>query len=261
MDLGEKLLLLVKGFGVWLANLALTIIVPFIFVVAYGVVLDKPGLAQFLRGQLTPPIALVTLIATFMAQALTLGLCWLIVTHMGREPFFASLNWRWHPQFKWVHAVGLAVLMLMIGAVIEKALPRYETDLEKLLRLGIAVRVTVALLATLGAPIVEEVVYRGILYSSLERVWGRVASVVVVTMLFTLPHLPQYWGSVATITAILLLSVALTLLRALTGRLLPCVATHFIFNGVQSLVIIFAPPAAPPPDVKAAFVALWAALF
>jgi membrane protease YdiL (CAAX protease family) len=63
----------------------------------------------------------------------------------------------------------------------------------------------------------------------------------LVTFIFALVHVPQYWGSVAAITAIVSLSLVLTLLRAWTGSLLPCVATHFVYNGVQAVFLLLAP--------------------
>lgn len=245
------------AFGVWLVNLALTFIVPLIFVVGYVLLFNRAAIAGLGRGQLPPGAVMATLIGTFASQVLTLALCWVVVMMRdGQQSFLASLGWSWHPQFKWVHAVGLALLMLGIAAVLSKVLPHRETDLERLLRVSFAVRITVGLIATFGAPLVEEIVYRGILYTALERAGGRAAGVAVVTLLFTLVHVPQYWGSVATITAILLLSVVLTGLRAWTGRLLPCVATHFVFNGIQSLMIIFGPQTVPPPAPQPAVLLL-----
>ena len=56
-----------------------------------------------------------------------------------------------------------------------------------------------------------------------------------------MPHVPQYWPNIAVISSITLLSVALTVLRARTGRLLPCIAVHFVFNGIQSVIIVAEP--------------------
>ena len=58
---------------------------------------------------------------------------------------------------------------------------------------------TVAFLAVFTAPFVEEVIYRGILYSALQRTTGTVLAVVIVTLLFAAVHVPQYWGSPSTI--------------------------------------------------------------
>jgi hypothetical protein len=64
---------------------------------------------------------------------------------------------------------------------------------------------------------------------------------VVVTFLFALVHVYQYMESYAALTAIVTLSLALTLLRALTGKLAPCVITHLVYNGLQAVGLLFAP--------------------
>src|SRR5262249_39622181 len=132
------------------------------------------------------------------------------------------------------------------------------TDFEKILKLGYSVRVMIAVLAVVTAPLVEEIVYRGVLYYGIERAGGPTAAVVIVTFLFALVHVPQYWGSVATIAAILSLSFVLTMLRAWTGKLLPCVATHLVFNAIQAGMLLLAPEEAlkSQPD-QAAFTAVW----
>jgi membrane protease YdiL (CAAX protease family) len=89
---------------------------------------------------------------------------------------------------------------------------------------------------------VEEIVYRGVLYGAFERVGRRGFGIAIVTLLFAVVHVPQYWGSPASIAAILLISLVLTVLRASTRQLLPSVATHLVFNGVQALILILRPP-------------------
>jgi membrane protease YdiL (CAAX protease family) len=54
-------------------------------------------------------------------------------------------------------------------------------------------------------------------------------------------HVPQYWGSYAVITTVALLSLFLTIIRAYSGRLLPSIVIHTIFNGIQAIYIIFGP--------------------
>ena len=68
-------------------------------------------------------------------------------------------------------------------------------------------------------------------------------------------HFFQYWNNLGVILAVTLLSLALTWVRARTGRLLPCFAIHAAFNGIQAIIIIAQPylktlvptePTAPP---------------
>jgi CAAX protease family protein len=191
--------------------------------------------------QITRREAILSLAVTLIMHVATFVAAWLVVTKIRRRPFWRTLGWGWIPQFKMVHAVGLAFLMYGVAVSLQYALPDKETDLEKLLKMGMAVRIMLAALAVATAPLIEEIVYRGVIYSSVDGLMGKGAAVTFVTLLFALVHAPQYWGSVASLTAILSLSFVLTLLRAWTGKLLPCVATHLVYNGIQAVGLLVAP--------------------
>lgn len=214
----------------------------------FGIVLDLATRAWYWRThgkpielQLTPILVIISLVLTMMMHAAGLVAAWLVVTKVGKRPFWRTLGWGWHPRFKWFHAVGLAFMMLGLAFLLEKLLPHKETDMERILKLGLSVRIMVALLAVLTAPLIEEVVYRGVIFSSVEGLWGGRAAIVVSTLIFALVHVPQYWGSWAANAAILSLSLALTLLRYRTGSLLPCVATHLVYNAIQAALLLVAP--------------------
>ena len=55
-------------------------------------------------------------------------------------------------------------------------------------------------------------------------------------------------AGIGVIAAIGLLSISLTVVRAVSGQLLPCVIIHLLFNGVQSVLIV-AGYAGPKPEV------------
>lgn len=101
------------------------------------------------------------------------------------------------------------------------------------------VRVAIAVLATFTAPLVEETVYRGVLFSSLRRSLGLVGTVVLVTVMFTGVHVLQYMGAWVTIAGLTLLSLALTLIRARTKSVLPCVLIHTVNNAFFAVLILF----------------------
>jgi membrane protease YdiL (CAAX protease family) len=229
---------------------------------AFLLVLDAAvRLGYYLQGNKLPKVeitfflAVLTLAITLVLQLVALGASWMFVTRLGQKPFFQTLGWRWHPQFRWGHAMALALLMFGVAVALSKLLPHQETDMEKILKMGIVIRLLVAVLAVLVAPLVEEVVYRGVVYSTVERLGGKAAGVITVTAIFALVHVPQYWGSVAAITAIVSLSLVLTLLRAWTGSLLPCVVMHLAYNGIQAGILLIAPDKAlEAPTQKAAVI-------
>jgi len=204
--------------------------------------------------QPTERVVILDLALTLLMQIAGFVAAWLVVTRIRRRPFWRTLGWGWTPQFKLVHAIGLAFLMIGVAILSERALPHQETDLEKFLKMGMAVRLMVAALAVVTAPLIEEIVYRGVIYSSAEGLMGKGVAVIFVTLLFALVHVPQYWGSVASIVAILSLSLVLTLLRAWTGKLLPCVATHLVFNGIQAAFLLLAPEQALNSQPKQAVI-------
>ena len=59
--------------------------------------------------------------------------------------------------------------------------------------------------------------------------------------MFTGVHVVQYRNNLGVIAVISMLSVSLTLVRAFTGRLLPCFLMHLVFNGIQSIYIVLSP--------------------
>jgi CAAX protease family protein len=191
--------------------------------------------------QITRLAVIFFLAITLVMQLAGLAAAWMFVTRFGRRPFWRSLGWGWIPQFRLVHAIGLAFLMFGVAILAEHTLPHKETDLEKYLKLGTSVRIMFAALAVVTAPLVEEIIYRGVVYSTVEGLMGKGAGVTFVTLLFALVHAPQYWGSVAVLVSILSLSFVLTLLRAWTGKLLPCVATHLVFNAIQAVGLLVSP--------------------
>ena len=227
----------------WIASVLLTVGLPLVFGVVYLIAkiaqTRQPPTEESLMQDLT--FALISIGSTFPAHLFILVICWLVVTSAGKRPFLQSISWGRPSKLEWIYAIALAGLMTGAAIVFEKLLPHRETSLEKLLKLSYSVRVMVAALAVLTAPLVEEVVYRGVLYAGIERDWGKSAGVVVVTFLFALVHVPQYWGSYAAITAIVTLSLALTLLRALTGKLAPCVMAHLVYNGIQAVALLLSP--------------------
>ena len=236
--------------GVWIGSVLLLLFLPLVPVVLYILARQVP-LAQVGEFVQTDKTAiLISLLAMVPVHVLTLLLAWAVVTGFGRRPFWRSLGWSWTPSFNLWKALGVAVGMFGFGLLVTAAFGDQETALERMLMSSRAARYAIVAMATLTAPLVEEVIYRGVLYSALQRAVGQASAVVGVFALFAAVHVPQYWPNLSAILAIILLSLVLTLVRARTGQLLPCVVVHLFFNGISSLLILLGPlfqRAAPPP--------------
>jgi membrane protease YdiL (CAAX protease family) len=176
------------------------------------------------------------------AHLLTLALIWVIVTRLGKRPF-AKIVGLTGDRFPLWMSITIGAVLFVTGAGIAKLLGGdTPTQLEQIINSSVATRYLVAFIAVATAPLVEELIYRGVVFSVLKRAVGSVGAVLFVLGLFTLVHVPQYWPNYGVLAAVGLLSIVLTILRAYTGRLLPCVIIHLVFNGIQALLLIFTAP-------------------
>jgi membrane protease YdiL (CAAX protease family) len=233
---------------VWLASILVQVIIPLFFVIPFALHRGlNPGNPDF--GKMAVDLAMSDKTAIFLqvlsilpTHLLTLALLWVFVTRFGKRPFLASLGWGWSPSLRFWKSLGLGVALFIVSWILAVLLGANKpTKLEQLINSSIATRYTIAALAVFTAPFVEEFVYRGVLYSALQRTIGRNSAVFVVLGLFTLIHVPQYWPNIGVISAVALLSIALTIVRAYSGRLLPCIVIHMSFNAVQALLLIVEP--------------------
>jgi uncharacterized protein len=228
---------------VWLASVMLLFFVPLLAGAAYIIPLIRRIPADKLKELVgnDPHFLLVSVAAVIPAHLLTFGLVWFLVTGKGRRSFRDITGLRFSPQlglFELFTCAGVALLLLVLSGIIAHFFHGGETDLDKIISSSLAARYTVVVLAVFSAPLVEEAVYRGVLYPALQRAFGKWWAVLLVALLFAVVHVPQYWANVGVIAAITLLSLTLTLVRAQTGRLLPCIIVHLLFNGASSLSIL-----------------------
>jgi uncharacterized protein len=239
-----------SGIAVWLLSVAAVIVIPVVAVLVWYLIQSARGVplpALGVRDELlewlkSPDLLLVQVLSTIIAHAITIAICWAVVTKLGRRPFWASLGWNWagHSVWYWlVFSACVIVGLLMVSQLLSRVLPQSEDNaFADLLKSSRQVRIAIAALATFTAPLVEETVYRGILFSALRRHLGLIATVLVVTVMFAGVHVLQYWGAWVSIAGLMLLSLTLTVIRARTKSILPCVMIHTLNNAFFAVVIL-----------------------
>jgi membrane protease YdiL (CAAX protease family) len=199
------------------------------------------GSAEMVEFAKTDQISIfLQIIAILPAHLLTILLAWLVVTRGRKYGFREMLGWR-RGGFVWWHYGAILVAFMVIAQVVSNYFPEQENDLIRMLHSSRFAVYLVALVATFTAPLVEEVVYRGLIYSAFQRTIGVPGAFVIATLLFSIVHVPQYYPSYSTIFLLCLLSVVLTSIRVWTGNLLPCIILHTVFNGLQSIILIIEP--------------------
>ena len=232
-------------------SIGLVVFVPFFFVLPYafkqGMTLGTPEQTQaFIQFLATDKTSIILQIAALLPiHLLTMFMVWALVTRFGKRPFGKTLGMNWgniSPSLGLTICVSLGIGLFFVGSLIAKVLGGDKpTPLEQIIQSSWTARYLVSFFAVATAPLAEEFVYRGVLYSPLQRAIGVKGAVAVVLGIFTLIHVPQYLPNVGVILAVFILSVALTVVRAMWGRLLPCVIIHLVFNGITAVILVLEP--------------------
>lgn len=234
-----------KAIGLWILSVLVLAVVPLLTLAPYLIYrVAKVGPAAINPNMLTTDtmVLFYSVLGIIPAHILTLYLAYLVVTEGGRRPFWKTLRWEWPRETTPITAILLSVLIAVVLYGLAYGLTTLyggeKTDLDRLIESSIYTRVATAFLAFATAPLVEEVIYRGVIYPAVEKVMGMGFAIAVVSMLFAGVHVWQYRTNIAVIVVITLLSVILTVARAVTGKLLPSFIIHLVFNGVQSVLIV-----------------------
>lgn len=238
----------------WAASVVL-LFLPQVFALPYIAVhyRDQHPTVETLLADKTVIIILIA--GILPAHLITLAIAWAIVTRLGKLPIGKTLLWGGKNRIGLAKSIALGILLFAASWLIVFASGRKETSLERIINSSRTAALLIAFMAVATAPLVEEIIYRGILFPAWERLTGSVTAVVIVTLMFAVPHVPQYWPNLAVIFSITMLSAALTIVRARTGRLLPCYVIHLVFNGTQALLIVAEPylrGLGNPPETKTA---------
>ena len=228
------------AFGIWTFSVLAILFVPILCLIPYIIYIALEGNSSVENIQNDRTAIIVSILGTIPAHILTIVLAWFIVTKNKKFSFKQTLGWSPN-NFRWFYYILILGGFFAIATLVSYLIPEQDNELLRILRSSRTAVYIVAFIATFTAPLVEEVVYRGVLYSAIQRSIGVKGAIAIVTALFALVHVPQYWGSPGTIILICLLSLVLTLVRVSTGNLLPCIILHTIFNGIQSLFLVLQP--------------------
>ncbi len=236
------------GFGVWFASIIVLFLASAVGAGIYLVRYKSQGNVIPLEAEelnkilLSEGSILIQMAMNVGAHLATIAICWMVVTRMGKRSFAEGIGWRWEGQTKVAKLaiiVGISLLFIVVVGNLPRLIPDSKTNpFTEMLKVSQSVRYAVAFLAIFTAPLTEELVYRGLLYSPLKRAIGTVGAVAVATILFAVVHVPQYLGAWGSLTGLLLLSLALTCIRAKTKSIFPCVWIHTLFNTVGAIAIV-----------------------
>jgi membrane protease YdiL (CAAX protease family) len=169
-----------------------------------------------------------------VTYAVLLGIALAIAVGTSWRDLFALLRPR--TKWTWLGPIVLLVGVLILNAILDPVLhPGKEQGLvpSHWQSRYAGPYAANAVVVVLVAPVVEELIFRGMGYSLLVERFGRAVAIVAVGLAFGLAH-----GLVDALPLLAALGAGLAWLRSKTGSVYPGMATHAIFNGIAVLSVI-----------------------
>lgn len=182
----------------------------------------------------------------FITEGLTLLILWFFWRQYKQAAVRAALGLRWRPRWRDLgYAVGgvvvyFAVYMAFFGII--NALIPVDTSQQQAVGFDHAkggALVLAFMSLVILPPIVEEITFRGFLFSGMKRRFGVVAGAVVTSLLFAAPHLLTGKDSLLWVAAIDTFSLSLVLcyLREKTGSIYAPMIVHALKNSIAFLAL------------------------
>lgn len=147
-----------------------------------------------------------------------------------RMRFWEGIQWGRLPARTVERYVILGVALTIAVQLLPAFLPdKAHFPLEKLFSTPTS-SYAMAAFAVVVAPFMEELVFRGVLFSVFETRIGIVFAIVATAVLFAAMHVPEYRGAWDHVFLIFIVGLMLSLVRGLTHSLGPSVVLHVTYN-------------------------------
>ncbi len=180
--------------------------------------------AQAFAEQLLDGLPALTLLANVVIVAVLL--LWFLLR---KKPLSEGAGLRrcsgWTAGFCAFGAVGLYVIVSLALALLPES---WMAEYGEAMRLSAETGWIPALAVVVGAPLAEELVFRGIIQSRLERAMPAWIAVVLQAALFGLIH-----GAPVQIAYAFVMGLLFGYIRHRTGSILPTIAAHAAFNAMN----------------------------
>lgn len=157
-------------------------------------------------------------------------------TDIGLTPRLADLGWG---PVIWLGAIGAQIVVGAVIVALGVPLAGNTEGIEEISADRTYV-VSLVITAVIAAPVVEEMVFRGVVMRGLRSRLPMAATVVLQGLLFGAAHIDPVRG-VGNIGLVLVLAgvgVAFGVAVALLGRIGPSMVAHALFNGAVLLVVL-----------------------
>ncbi len=218
--------------------------IPFALVASkFGLLVAFVVARPFLRWRMSAEAVQLDIVFLLVQQCvfyvLIIGFLFLLARLQHQQPFWESLGWKkLTPKELAGYLFAGGGLAVAVSVVLALRPDKQSFPLEKFFDSQSA-SIAIGAFAVSIAPVIEEVVFRGLLFAILERSVGWRFAVVVTGLLFAGLHVPEYWHAWNHLLMILVVGLVFSLARGVTGNLTPSILLHVGYNTIIMTGLFF----------------------
>ena len=208
-------------------------------VVLIGYVVLRPFMGWHMKADWVQSDTVFLLIQQCFFYVLILGFLFLLAKLQHQQPFWKSLGWK-KPTGRQVagYLAGGGGLAIAVSLALSMRPDAQGFPLEKLFN-SMTASYAIGAFAIGVAPVVEEVVFRGLLFAIFEHAVGIRFAVVTTAVLFAGLHIPEYWHAWNHMVLILVVGMVFSLARGMTGSVTPSIILHIGYNSLIMTGLFF----------------------
>ena len=157
----------------WVVSVLLLVFVPVIYALPYMIYRIVKSGAPSPEALTSDKMLIFFSVAGILpTHVLTFVLVWAIVSYAGRRPFWRNIDFDWpanssHTMTTLISVV-IAIVLFSLAFLITMLYGERKTDLDLMIESSIYTRFATAFVAVVTAPLIEELIYRGLLYKALD---------------------------------------------------------------------------------------------
>jgi membrane protease YdiL (CAAX protease family) len=188
------------------------------------------------------------LLIQILMDFLLVGFILFLVSILHGRPFLRTLHFIPSQQLSMgrltAGGIFLALTVLLVSSFFP---PPSDSPLEKLL----TTTPSMVLFVVFGiafAPLLEETIFRGFIFTALMDLYGWKAAVPLTALLFAALHISQLSGNWPSVAMILAVSYVFTVVRHRTNSVVPSIIMHTTYNATIFAAGILAGQTGPSPN-------------
>jgi membrane protease YdiL (CAAX protease family) len=172
------------------------------------------------------------LLLTVFLDIVVVGFIFFLIKILHRQPILPTLRWEVRERIPLLSLLFGGVFLALSAVIFSRVFPPpTDTVFDKFLTSTPSL-VLLVIFGGIVGPLLEEIIFRGFIYTLLADIYSSSVAVPITSVLFAMMHVGQLRGNLPAVVWILGVGAVLTVIRNRSRSLIPSVIVHTTYNAM-----------------------------